>query len=468
MLRYFIRRIFLALPTLLIISLVVFGLSKCTSGDPALEWGEDSHGDFLQQERVIRLKAKYLGLDKPAFYFSLTTAAFPDTAHLIFPPSRRERLMNLCAQTGNWPALRKYETALRETWDFAGRLPDTLAEAGAFRLAISDLISCENADTLESLIAESRHGAAALLRQNLQAAALLDTLQIRARFLISNQHPEKMFYPDFHWYGLDNQYHNWLKGFFTGNLGISKDSQKPVWDSLKFSLLSTLLITGLAILFAYLIAVPLGVGMARRHNRLIDRITHGGLLFLYAMPVFWMGGLLILFFATPGSGLYLIKGGIALDSFQSSGKSYGAWAFHYADKFILPIITLCLHILTILALQMRGGVLDCIGQDFVRTARAKGVGEHHIYWRHVFRNAVFPIISVFASIFPIIFAGSLVIEYLFQFPGLGMKTHEAFMHGDFPVLFSILMLAATLAVTGNLIADLLYAWVDPRVRFVKN
>ena len=465
MLKYFIRRLLLAVPTLFVISVAVFGLSKCAPNDPALEQEEGASGSFRQQEASTRLKAQMLGLDKPVFYFTLTTASFPDTVYRIFPLVRRERLMNLCAQTGNWAAVSRYETALFEIWDFAGQLPDTMAEAGAFRVAISDLMNCDRLDLLDGMAAASSRAATAM--RNARASMLTDSLSARVRSLFSGMRPEKMNRPAFHWHGLDNQYHHWLAGFFTGDLGVSWLSQKPVWESLKFSLFSTLIVNGLAIFLAYLLAVPLGVAMARRRDTVSDKIAHWGLLFLFAMPVFWMGSLLILLFATPDFGLFLING-IALGSWQSSGGTYGQWVLQNFEKFILPILTLCLHILAVLALQMRGGVLECIGQDYIRTARAKGVSEKSVYWRHAFRNALFPIISVFASLFPAIFAGSLAVEYLFQFPGLGMKTQDAFMRGDFPVLFAILMFAATLSVAGNVIADLLYAWADPRVRFSKD
>jgi peptide/nickel transport system permease protein len=293
---------------------------------------------------------------------------------------------------------------------------------------------------------------------------LFDTLQHCIQTLHSEARPEKISVPAFYWHGFDNQYHRWLTGFVTGDLGLSRSTQKPVWESLKFSLRSTLIINGLAILLAYCLAVPLGVFMARRRDQAPDRTARWVLLLLYSMPIFWLGSLLMLFFATPDFGLYIING-IGIESYQGSGKTYGAWCLSNFDKFILPILTLGLHALAVLALQMRGGVLDTIGQDFVRTARAKGASENAVYWRQAFRNALFPIITIFASVFPAIFTGSLVVEFLFQFPGLGMKTSEAFMGGDYPVLFTILMLAAMLTILGSLVADLLYALADPRVRF---
>lgn len=462
MLRYILRRILIAVPTLLVISMVIFGLSKCAPHDPALDPGDSAFGNLRQQEAAIRMRASQLGYDKPVFYFTLTTAAFPDTLYRVFPLSRRAQLTKLCTQTGNWQAVSRFESAVWDMRSFADTLPDTLPAAGDFRVAISGMLQNENLEDAAEILADVQM-AAAKLPPGFQPVRLLDTLQVRVQDLYLGVHPGMMHVPAFYWHGLDNQYHRWLSGFITGNLGLSR-TQKPVWDSLKFSLLSTLIINGLALLLAYLVAVPLGVAMARRRDRPFDRYTRWALLLLYSMPVFWLGSLLMLFLATPDFGLFLIDG-INLESYQGSGKTYGAWCVSNFDKFILPILALSLHALAVLALQMRGGVLDTISQDFIRTARAKGVGENAVYWRHAFRNALFPLITVFASVFPAIFTGSLVVEYLFQFPGLGMKTYEAFLGGDYPVLFAILMLAATLTVVSNLIADLLYAWADPRVRF---
>lgn len=466
MLRYFLRRILLAVPTLLVISMAVFGLSKCAPYESALDLGEGSFGNLQQQETAIRLKAERLGLDKPTFYFTLTTAAFPDTLHKFFPPSRREFLKKLCAQTGNWPAVARYEKALREVYFFGEKLPDTLAEAADFRLAASDLMKNEQVEKANELCGHLQKTSTNLPPDS-RLPRLLDSLQNAISTLHKEARPGNMNVPAFHWHGLDNQYHRWLSGFATGDWGMSWYWHKPVWEALRFSFFSTMIINGLAIFLTYLIAVPLGVAMARRRDRAFDRAARWVLLLLYAMPVFWLGSLLILLLATPDFGFYVIKNGIVPESFQGSGKSFAVWCLSNFDKFILPILSLSLHALAMLALQMRSGVLENIGQDFIRTARAKGVGEDVVFWRHAFRNALFPLITVFASLFPLIFTGSLAVEYLFHFPGLGMKTHEAFMKQDYPVLFAILMLAAGLAILGNLIADLLYAWADPRVRFAK-
>ena len=112
-------------------------------------------------------------------------------------------------------------------------------------------------------------------------------------------------------------------------------------------------------------------------------------------------------------------------------------------------------------------MLEVLDQEYIKTARAKGLSETAVHRKHALRNALFPLITIFGGVFPVIFAGALVIEYLFNFPGMGTKTQSAFMNRDYPVLYAILMIAATLTILGSLVADMLYAWADPRVRFSK-
>lgn len=467
MLRYLLRRILLALPTLLAISLITFGLNKCADADPV----QKIYGDYLSktldpeaQGLAYRQNAALLGLDKPVFYFSLTEAAFPDTLYRVFPPDRHKRLRWLTADCGDWPAVSRYEAQLSQAIRTLERTPDSLPRMALCRYQLSKMLIPKSLASLShdgdslALLAESLREPAPVL------AARLDSLRIALSDMAQRQPGWPV--PSFRWYGFDNQYHHWLSGFSSGNLGVSFISRKPVWDDLGWYVAPTLFLNGLAILISYLLAVPLGVEMARRRRKLFDNSARRGLLLLYAVPVFWLGSLLILFFATPGFGLHWIDG-VALEPWQGSNKTFVQWVSTNASKFVLPVAALALHTLAVLAMQMRGGMLDVLDQDYIRTARAKGLDEEDVHWSHAFRNALFPIITVFASVFPAVFAGSLVIEYLFQFPGMGLKTQQAFMENDLPVLFAILMFSAILTIVGNLVADLLFAWVDPRVRLGK-
>ena len=470
MLRYVLRRLFIAIPTLLIISLAVFGLSKCAPGDPVENiFGEDITGssDQIFLAERYRQKASLIGIDKPLFYCTMSLAAFPDSLWNVFPLERRTWLSNLTAQNGNWPANGAFEAALQRTFKTMEGLPDSLRQKPYLRLALLQLSTQSKLDKLERDFQQVDSICLPLRTTFPQLRNNLDTLGGKTTQACKAVLPSKLLLPALHWYGLNNQYHYWLSGFLRGNLGLTK-KQIPVWQELKPALLATLAVNLIAIFFAYLISIPLGVEMARRKNAAFDRLVKRALILLHAMPVFWLGGLLVIFFCSPIWGKPLIENPYLdiSDSWNMNSQSFLNWFFSKVHKFVLPILVLILYAVTMITLQMRGGMLETLGLDYIRTARAKGVSDENVYWVHAFRNALFPVITIFASVFPALFTGSLVIETLFNFPGMGQKAQTAFLSQDLTILSAILLTAAVFTILGNLIADLLYALADPRVRFV--
>ncbi|MEZ4941452.1 MAG: ABC transporter permease subunit [Saprospiraceae bacterium] len=454
MLSYLTRRILLAIPTLLIISLATFALSRYSDADPV-------QIDYALNPSAYRVKVHDLGLNKPLFYLSLTNCAVPDTLHRIFPLEVRDRLVQLTNQSGNWAATSRYWQAITTDLD-----PVLKQVSGQVFSQLTQLRFIKNLDQIpyQIALAQQHIDTVSLAEKKAVLQASLST--IRQYYLAIKATPQrwKLLIPALHWHGLDNQYHKWLSGFLTGNPGKSIVTGNPLLVELRPRLLVTLLLNGMAMLLAYLIGVPLGVFMARHYRQRADRWLRTGLLFLYAMPVIWLGSLLILLLSRPDIGLGWING-LNAEPWLMSGKSFGHWTLDNLEKFILPVLTLTLHALAILAMQMRGGILEVIQQDYIRTARAKGLSERLVFWRHAFRNALFPIITVFASFFPAIFSGSLVVEYLFDFPGMGTKMESAFANNDYAVLFAMVMFVSVVTILGTLLADLLYAWADPRVRF---
>ena len=466
MTRYLLRRLGFAIFTLLLLSMITFGLVKYAPTDHSLEQepGQNHNVSYRQQIAQASRTAHSLYLDLPVFYFALTTAARPDTLARIFSYERRHRLLQLLGQSGNWPAVQQYETALLDAEESLDR--DSSPQVGLLRVALYDVRQARKLGTIDSL-AKVVQARSTPYQASPALQARLTALTQATDHLRTDLLPGKHWLPALHWYGRNNQYHRWAKALLHGDLGQTTFSPRPVWDIMRFPLLTTLLTNAIAFFLAFRIAIPLGVAMARRGGR-FDRLNRWVLLLLHAMPSFWLGGLLLLVFGTRHTGLHLIDG-IDLFPYNSTedGPPFFLWAAQNAEKFILPILTLTLYSLAIIALQMRGGIREVIAQDFIRTARAKGVEEDRIYKYHAFRNALIPMITLFAGVFPSLFAGSIVIEYLFNFPGMGMKTYSAYQNQDYPLLFAILMLGAVLTVVGNFIGDILYAWADPRVRFEK-
>ncbi len=465
MIHYLLRRLVFAIFTLLLLSMITFGLVKYAPTDSILDQEPTRAQDdsYRQQIAEIRRTAAEKYLDRPIFYFTLTTAARPDTVERIFPYDRRERLLLLLNQSGNWSAVQQYEEKLLDAEDTASQ--DTSRQTRQVWIALSDVRQARQLAPLDSLAQIAQQ-----LGQHLPVSAALQSrltvLAHAAHTLHTDVQPAKQWTPALHWHGLDNQYHRWASAFLHGDLGYSSFSGRPVWATMRFSLLTTLLINGIAVFLAFRIAIPLGVAMARRGGR-FDRMNRWLLLLLHAMPGFWLGGLLLLVFGTRHTGLHWIDG-IGLDPYNPDKEPFLVWVAGNADKFILPILTLTLHALAVIALQLRGSIREVMSEDFIRTARAKGVNESKVYTYHAFRNSLIPMIAVFASVFPALFAGSVVVEYLFNFPGMGMKTVDAYDHSDYPLLFAILMLGAVMTIIGNFIGDILYVRADPRVRFDKS
>lgn len=471
MLKYLLRRSLLSLPTLMVISFLAFGLGKCAPGDPVVNvFGEELYPslDPAQQAIQYRSNAVRLGLNHPDFYFSLTTAAYPDTLWRIFPLDRRARLEKLIGQTGNWPAVQQYDAAISATVRAVEALPASISQRDNLRSELPFLIRADKLAWIDS----SRQHIAALAANMSDAPLSLGNaflqLDQATQALQQQKTPAKLLIPALHWHGLNNQYHRWLSGFVTGDLGLTR-RKMDVWTDLQASMLTSLSINVLAIFLAYLIAIPLGIEMARRKNRWLDRWGKRVLFFLYSMPVFWLGGLLIMLVMNTAWGQTAIPSVYfdIQDAWRPGITNFGDWWQANASKCVLPISILTLHAVAILSLQMRSGMLGTLGQDYIRTARAKGVGEEEVYWKHALSNALFPIITVFASVLPSVFTGSLVVETLFGFPGMGNKTFEAYLGKDLPLLSAIMMIAATLTILGSLLADVLYAWADPRIRFAK-
>ena len=224
----------------------------------------------------------------------------------------------------------------------------------------------------------------------------------------------QLYIPSFRWNGFDNQYHNWFKGFLTLDFGTSYRTKQNVWSKIETPLLWTLLLNSLALVFAFLIALPLGVWTARRKSSFFDRFVNIGLFMLYALPTFWIATMLVVFFTTKEYGAWT-------DIFPSIGLGRvniddPFWTKFWirAPHLILPVICLAYPSIAFITRQVRGGMLDVLNKDYIRTARAKGLSESKVVKKHAFRNALFPLISMFAIVFPAALAGSVVIEVIFN------------------------------------------------------
>lgn len=472
MLRYLFKRLLIFLPTLFLISLLAFGLSKVAPGDPVelatrggLSAAEGRGGDGRNRDRVYLETARFLGLDKPTFYFSLTSVAYPDTLYRVVQKDRREVLQKLIAQYGNWKYINAYYQQIQNLDLRLTTLPDSVdfQDVSIVRSNVRDLNIQYKDPQIRSIL--EKIGSAITKDSTLAVFAKpdFDNLKERYQALKKFATPNKLLIPDFKWYGFDNQYHNWISNFIIGKFGVSYFDGRPVADKINDALYWTLIINGIAILLAYVLSIPLGVFSAVRKDTFWDRVVTVFLFVLYSLPVFWIATLLLIFFTTSEYGMdfFPTMGVGDLNKEDSLWDQFLTRSWH----LILPVFCITYGSLAFISRQMRGGMLDVLQQDYIRTARAKGLGDRAIIWKHAFRNALFPIITLFASIFPAALAGSVVIEVIYNIPGMGDLTIKAISSRDWPIVYTVLMFSAILTMIGILIADILYALLDPRVSF---
>lgn len=588
LIRYILKRILIFIPTLFIISLVVFLLDKNMPGDPVLRCFDDNN---KLNQNIYEERWKAFNLNYPTFYLSFASQASPDTLHNIPQKNLREVLSQLVEQSGNWETTQAYFQAILATQKAIENTTTDSINADKLiiaKVAAADLLAIYEPKKIQKHIQK--------ITTVVNTTPNFDNLttpvnQLTAAYKTFQDEPTtwKKYVPVIQWHGTSNQYHIWIfgnkpwiertnnlldvgqkalattdenytftapeegyyritpnislaenngrlstneisskrlfhidinnqskdysqknldekeflvfakkgdnipiaiglkslaksyklqyqynlqavqllnyhpdklaKGFFRFDFG--KNCQlKPVGQTIRNAIFWTILMSTVSILLTYIISIPIGIYSARNKGTKKDDILSTFLFMLFSLPNFWIATLLIWLLARtlgwfPVFGLGDIQdGATALQTFQVR-------AYH----LILPLFCWTYPSLAFLSRQMRGGMLSTLSKDFIRTARAKGLEENTVIWKHGFRNSLLPIITLFANVFPRMVSGSIVIEVIFGIPGMGKLLLDSISNNDFPIVFAIVMLTALLTMIGYLVADILYAIVDPRIKY---
>ena len=266
-------------------------------------------------------------------------------------------------------------------------------------------------------------------------------------------------------YGLDQplyvQYGQWLGRLVQLDFGRSfATDRRPVLDKVLERLPVTVLLNVLSILLILAVAVPLGVLSAVRRNSLFDRTTTVLVFTGFAMPSFWLALLLMDWF-----GVRL--GWLPVSGLKSLGYDYLSWGGQLLDRvahLILPVFISAIGGLAGFSRYMRSNMLEVIRQDYILTARAKGLSERVVVYKHALRNALLPVITILGLSVPGLIGGSVIFETIFAIPGMGKLFYDGVMMRDYPLIMGILVIGAVLTLLGNLLADISYALADPRIR----
>ena len=257
------------------------------------------------------------------------------------------------------------------------------------------------------------------------------------------------------------RYFTWVGNLLQGDLGISLQNFRPVRQQIFEKIPNTLLLTGTSLLLSLLISIPIGVYSAVRRNSAFDNVSTATAVAGFSMPTFWLGIMLIILFAVkfktwgmpfslPAGGAYDLRGG------------GGFW--DRVEHLILPAFALAFVQTAAWTRYIRSQMLEVLNQDYMRTATSKGLREKMVIFRHGLRNAVLPLVTLLGIAIPDLFGGALIIENVFTYPGMGQLAFNAALGKDYPMIMGITLVAGLLVILGNLIADVCYGLLDPRIR----
>jgi peptide/nickel transport system permease protein len=259
---------------------------------------------------------------------------------------------------------------------------------------------------------------------------------------------------------LPEQYLYWLRGIVTFEFGHSVIDRRPVRTVVLEKLPATFQLNLVALLIAASLGVPIGLWSASRSGRITERASAVGFFLLYSLPSFWVALMLIQFFSVRLDVLPLF----GMISDQHEYMSAGA---RFADRLkhmVLPTLTLTYAQLAIFARFSKSAVTEVIRQDFITAARAKGAGRIAVMWRHAFRNALIPLITLLGLTIPYLLSGSVIVEKIFQWDGIGLLYYDAVLARDYPVVMALTVVTAVITLLASVLADVLYGFADPRVR----
>lgn len=268
-------------------------------------------------------------------------------------------------------------------------------------------------------------------------------------------------------YGFDKpvhiRYFIWLKNIVTLDFGESFSYEEPVIDVIISKLPVSMQFGIISLILTYLISIPLGIRMAVKEGTAFDFVASGSLFILYSIPAVMLGVLLLIFFAGGSFLDWFPLGDLYSDQYYN--LSFWGKIQDRIHHFVLPLICYMIGGFTVLSLLMKNSLLGELKKDYVRTARAKGLDEHMVVYKHALRNALIPVVTGIGGFIGVFFAGSLIIEQIFNLDGVGLLGFKATLDRDYNVIMALLFITSCVTLLGRLISDIIYVIVDPRMDF---
>ena len=497
MLKYILKRLLVFIPTLVIISLLAFVISINSPADPVEQLAraantdgnvdtESSAGEKIKNE--IREK---LGLDLPVFYFSINTLGDCDTLRKITNKAHRDNLKALSRTYGNWEEINAYFQSVNALLSKHQALsPDSIYKnVDSTKISLEEINENYNNAIFTALSLQEVSDTSTIHYKLNELDAIynlsylkafsneLSNVKLAYSKMLSSKSTWKNYIPIVKLNGFNNQYHIWLlgdlftgktrhrQGVLRGDFGYSYSDNQPVLQKIKDKFLYSFILVVISIVIAYLVSIPLGIYSAYKKGSLVESTSSVVVFMLYSLPSFFIGTWLLYVLSNPDNLMWFPTGGVKDPSVFDDNWSFWQKLKHQAPYFVLPIITYTYSSFAFISRIMKVSMTDVLSQDYIRTAKAKGLPNSKILFKHALKNALLPIITMFADIFPAAVGGSVILETIFSIPGMGFEIYHAVLGTDIPMIVAVFTITGVLTVIGYLVSDILYAIVDPRISY---
>ena len=483
--RYLLKRILGFIPVLFVVALLAFIIGRVAPGNPAVSsnpYQNNESANSLENNYVSPKVIEASGLGLPVFYVSLESAADADTLYRIADLEQRRLLTQVCRTTGKpnatliwFHTLLKTDTLLRDFKPQAQLVNPKLFEERINKIKY-----------LNHLLSRS----ATLAQREERADTLLELLQIvpgmqsvktsfeqsehALKALMNQGNSWLQYLPVLRFHGRSNQYHVWLfgsknlsRGVLRGDLGYSLRDGQAIGPRIAEKMMRTLGLMAPAVLITWILGMYLGYTAATFRQKIGDRLIEYITTAFWSLPLFFIASCLLMLFANPDCLDWFPTGGIRNELIFDSQWPWYKKVLHSVPYFVLPICAYTLASMALILRQTRNGMIAELNKDYVQAARIRGIPESRILTHYALRNALLPLAAMLGRYVPVLLGGSVVLETVFNIPGLGLETYESIISKDYPTIVALFTVYGFLTMLGYLISDLLSAAVSPRINLLE-
>lgn len=474
--KFYIRKLLYLLPSVFLLSFLAFLLIHLCPGDPVERMLQSpGNEDEASASSIIHENEKVywthrLGLDLPLFYFSIHSLAEPDTIYKIRSLKERKALIALLRENGNTSEIMDYYVLWQNSLHYQNN--NTIQQSESSRriqTRLSSLFMLQSIEAQGKFLENLRTEADTDSTLSSSISGLIDKL----KFAESHAIPSRKWIPVLNFHA-KNQFHTFLfgdangnHGIIRGDFGISYRTKQPVAALIGSRIGWTLFFTLTSVLLSFVISIPVALKSASRPGKSFDRNSSMFFTILYSLPGFWLATILMMLFCNPDVFNWLPASGVKPISGFSSESNFIHRVVLTLPYLILPTICYTYSSFAFVTRSIRANAIEVMEQDYIRTARAKGLDEKHILWKHVFRNCLLPIITMFSNVFPYAISGSVILETVFTLPGMGLTIYQSVDSLDYPVILAVFTISGMITILGFFLTDIVYARVDPRIHLEK-